>query len=73
MTSARYIGFAIDVGIVVVFTGLGLALIMNPKQWLERNHRSTADNHIRAVRIIGGGFLAFVFLTLCQFIRLLSR
>jgi len=69
MTSEQYIGLAFTIGIVVVFAWIGVALIMNPKQWLERNRRSTADNHIRAVRLIGGGFLAFVLLTLWHFIR----
>jgi hypothetical protein len=68
-----YIGFAIDLGIIAALTWLGLGLITNPKQWLERNRRSTADNHIRAVRIIGSGFLAIVFLILWQFIRQLWR
>jgi len=69
----RYIGFAIDIGIIALLTWLGLGLIANPKQWLERYGRSTADNHIRAVRIIGSGFLAMVFLILWQFILQLWR
>ena len=72
MTLARSIGiFALDIGIIAVFTWLGLGLIANPKQWLERHGRSTGDNHIRATRFIGGGFLAIVLLILWQFIRLL--
>lgn len=70
MTLARSIGIlAVDIGIIAVFTWLGLGLIANPKRWLERHGRSTADNHIRATRFIGGGFLAIVLLILWQFIR----
>lgn len=70
MTLARSIGIlAVDIGIIAVFTWLGLGLIANPKQWLERHGRSTADNHIRTTRFIGGVFLVGVFLILWQFIR----
>ena len=72
MTLVRSIGiFLVDIGIIAVFTWLGLSLIADPKKWLERHGRSTADKHIRATRFIGWGFLAIVLLILWQFIRLL--
>jgi hypothetical protein len=61
--------YVVDIGIIAVFTWLGLGLIANPKQWLERHDRSTADKHIRATRFIGWMFLAFVLLILWQLIR----
>jgi hypothetical protein len=59
----------VNIGIIGFVAWFGLGLIANPKEWLERHGRSTADNHIRAVRIIGGFAIASVFLMWWQFIR----
>jgi hypothetical protein len=58
---------------IPVMTWQGLNLIVNPKQWLERHGRSTADTHIRACRLIGWMFLALVLLTVFQLIQLIWR
>jgi uncharacterized membrane protein len=51
------------------FAWQGVNVITNPKEWLERYGRSTADRHIRAVRIIGVFFLGVAFVGLFQMIR----
>jgi hypothetical protein len=73
MTPAQYIGTFFAALAIVVFTWQGLNLVMNPREWLERHGRSTADKHIRASRLIGWMFLAFVALMLSQLIRGLLR
>jgi hypothetical protein len=69
MTPAQYAGTFFAALVIVLFTWQGLNLLMNPKEWLERYGRSTADNHIRASRLIGCVLLGFVFLMLLQLIR----
>ena len=69
MTPMQLTGALFFVIGVVVFTWLGLTLVVKPKEWLERNGRSTAANHIRATRLIGGIFLAGGVLSLWQLLR----
>ena len=69
MTPAHYIGIFFATIVIVIFTWQGLNLVMNPKEWLERLGRSTADRHIRASRLIGWMLLTFVLLMLLQLIR----
>ena len=69
MTPAQYTGTFFAVLVIVLFTWQGLNLVINPKEWLERFGRSTADQHIRASRLIGWMLLAFVFLMLLQLVR----
>ncbi len=69
MTPAQYIGIFFAAFVIVVFTWQGLNLEMNPKEWLERLGRSTADQHIRASRLIGWMLLTFVLLMLLQLVR----
>jgi hypothetical protein len=69
LTTAQYIGIFFAAFVIVVFTWQGLNLVMNPKEWLERYARSTADQHLRTSRFIGWMLLAFVFLMILQMIR----
>jgi hypothetical protein len=69
LTPAQYISIFFAALVMVVFTWQGLSLVTNPKEWLRRYGRSTADQHIRASRLIGWMLLAFVFLMLFQLIR----
>ena len=70
MTLTRSVGIIfVDIGMIAVFTWLGLSLIADPKKWLQRHGRSTADKHIRATRFIGWMFLVLVLLILGQLIR----
>jgi hypothetical protein len=68
MTPTQFTGILLFVIFIPVFTWQGLNLIVNPKQWLERYGRSTADKHIRACRLIGSIFLAVVLLSVVQLI-----
>jgi hypothetical protein len=61
--------FVVDIGIIAFLTWQGLGLIENPKRWLERHGRSTADNHIRATRLIGLAALLVVLLILRHLVR----
>jgi len=69
----EYMGAFFAAIAIAVFTWQGLNLISNPKEWLERHDRSTADKHIKASRLIGWMFLALVFLMLLQLVRSLLR
>ncbi|SPE42732.1 hypothetical protein SBA7_1590002 [Candidatus Sulfotelmatobacter sp. SbA7] len=69
MTPGQYIGMLFAALVIVVFTWQGLSLVANPREWLKRHGQSTADQHIRASRLIGWMLLVFVFLMLLQLIR----
>jgi hypothetical protein len=73
VTPPQYIGAFLGAVGIVLFTREGLNLLANPKEWLERYGRSTADNHIRATRFIGWMFLAFALMVILQFIGVLLR
>ena len=54
---------------VVVFSYIGAMVIRNPKLYLAKLGRPATDKHIRAMRIIGAGFLILVIMTLVQWFR----
>jgi hypothetical protein len=69
LTPAQYTGTFFAAIVIVVFTWQGLNLVSNPEEWLIRHGRATGEKHIRACRIIGWVFLAFVGVILWQLIR----
>ena len=73
MTLEQYTGMFFTALVIVGLTWQGLNLIRNPKEWLERYGRSTADKHIRATRFIGWMSLGMVLIILLQIIRGLLR
>jgi len=68
VTHTPDVGRLLGLIVLVLFAWEGLSLVRNPKEWLERYDRSTADQHIRATRLIGGFFLAIAFVGLLQMI-----
>lgn len=62
-------GLTLGIAIVVVFFSIGATLIRNPKSYLAKLGRPATDKHIRAMRLIGAGFLIFVLMTLVQWFR----
>jgi hypothetical protein len=58
-------GIAILVGFLII----GLGLIRNPKAVLASFDRPTTDKHIRAMRLIGMGFLLVVLMGTAQLLR----
>jgi hypothetical protein len=59
----------LGIAIVVVFFSIGAILIRNPKPYLAKLGRPATVKHIRAMRIIGAGFLILVLMTLVQLFR----
>lgn len=59
------LGIAILVGFLII----GLEAIRNPKAVLARFDRPTTDKHIRAMRLIGIGFLIIVLMGTAQLLR----
>jgi|HubBroStandDraft_6_1064221.scaffolds.fasta_scaffold422926_1 hypothetical protein len=66
---AEWTGLFFGAIVIVVFTWQGLNLVSDPKRWLIRHGRPTGEKHIRASRLIGCMFLAFVTLILLQLVR----
>jgi hypothetical protein len=48
---------------------IGALLILNPKHFLAELGRPATDKHIRAMPIIGAGFLIVVLMTLVEWFR----
>jgi hypothetical protein len=59
----------LGIAIVVVFLLIGAMLIRDPRPYLAKLGRPATEKHIRAMRIIGAGFLVFVLMTLVQWFR----
>ena len=59
------LGIAILVGFLII----GLEAIRNPQVVLARFDRPITDNHIRATRLIGMGFLIIVLMATAQMLR----
>ena len=59
----------LGIAVLVVFFSIGAMLIRNPKPYLAKLGRPSTDKHIRAMRLIGAGFLFLVLMTLVQWFR----
>ena len=59
----------LGIAVVVLFFSIGVMLIRNPKSYLAKLGRPATDKHVRAMRLIGAGFLIFVLMTLVQWFR----
>ena len=59
----------LGIAVVVGFFSIGLKLVRHPQASLATFDRPATDQHIRAARFIGGGFLIFVLLALVQLFR----
>ena len=59
----------LGIAILAAFFSIGVPLIRNPKSHLSKLGRPLTDKHVRAMRIIGVGFVALALLGLVQFFR----
>jgi hypothetical protein len=59
----------LGIAILVGFFSIGVLLIRNPKSNLAALGRPATDKHIRAMRVIGAGFVFLALLGLAQLFR----
>jgi hypothetical protein len=59
----------LGIAILVGFISIGVLLIRNPKSNLAALGRPATDKHIRAMRVIGAGFVILALMGLAQLLR----
>lgn len=57
------------IAFLLVFFSIGALLIRDPRSYLAKLGRPATGKHIRAMRIIGAGFVIVALLGLIQFFR----
>jgi hypothetical protein len=59
----------LGIAIIVLLFSIGAIIMRSPKPYLAKLGRPATDKHIRAMRIIGAGFMILALMALVQLFR----